>query len=314
MLKTMLPKTHPCLPPTFTMMADSSFGSSTLLQVTSCFRGVRQPLCFCCAFCLGERFIRGRVAHNREGSSSPIRGVASRSKVQFCSSVDEGFRRAQPWTCGTPSTSQARIQGDREVLCSAATCCRTQPRRTCCRGSCTCGSFGGRFTGAGRGESRSSVDQGSTVEGSRGASRAACGRTIGFHSEIHSEVSHQDREDSGRPHSRTSSVAASHGEFRTVVRRSCFQRAAAKCGVRQAPTDVEEEVRRLRAQVAELQHERAAKQEVEESKAKKARMLSTSTLDLTPIHSGAAGSRNASDMMQNLIHAADSTSKEVRSA
>ena len=57
----------------------------------------------------------------------------------------------------------------------------------------------------------------------------------------------------------------------------------------QTPMDVEnpeEEVRRLRAQVAELQHERATRQEVEESKAKKARVLSTSTLDLAPIHSG----------------------------
>ena len=84
-----------------------------------------------------------------------------------------------------------------------------------------------------------------------------------------------------------------------------------------APMDVEDpdkEVRRLRAQVAQLQHERAARQEAEESMAKKARMLSTPTLDLAPIHSGAAvGSRNASDMMQNLIHAADSTLKEVRS-
>ena len=83
----------------------------------------------------------------------------------------------------------------------------------------------------------------------------------------------------------------------------------------QAPMDVEdseEEVRRLRAQVAELQQERAARQEVEESKAKKARVLSTPTLDLAPIHSG--GSRSASDTMQNLIDAADSTLKEARSA
>ena len=85
----------------------------------------------------------------------------------------------------------------------------------------------------------------------------------------------------------------------------------------QAPMDVEdpeEEVRRLRAQVAELQHERAARQEVEESKAKKARVLSTPTLDLVPIHSGAAGWRHASDTMQNVIDAADSTLKEARSA
>ena len=60
----------------------------------------------------------------------------------------------------------------------------------------------------------------------------------------------------------------------------------------------------MRAQVAELQHERARPR----------RVVSTPTLDLGLIHSGAAGSGNASDMMQNLIDAADSTLKEVRSA
>ena len=111
-------------------------------------RGVCQPLCFCCAFCqsrqimvgLGERFIRGRVAHNR-GTSSAIRGGASRFKVQIFSSVGGRFRRAQP--CAAHH-QQVR---HREVLCR-----QTEPRRTCCRGSCTCGSFGGRFTGVGRGE------------------------------------------------------------------------------------------------------------------------------------------------------------------
>ena len=138
---------------------------------------------------------------------------------------------------------------------------------------------------------------------------------VGFHSEIHSGVSHQDREDSSRPHSRTKSVATSHGDFGTVARRSCFVPEPARRP--QAPRDVEdpqEEVRRLRVQVADLQHERAARQEVEESKAKKARVLSTPTLDLAPIHSGATGLRNASDMMQNLIDVADSTLKEARGA
>ena len=55
----------------------------------------------------------------------------------------------------------------------------------------------------------------------------------------------------------------------------------------QAPMDVfdpKEEVWRLRAQVAELQQERAARQEpAEESKAKKARVLSIPMLDLVPI-------------------------------
>ena len=65
----------------------------------------------------------------------------------------------------------------------------------------------------------------------------------------------------------------------------------------QASMDVEDPEE---AKLAELQHERAASQEVEESKAKKARVLSTPTLDLAPIHSGAASSRNA-HIMQNFI-------------
>ena len=44
--------------------------------------------------------------------------------------------------------------------------------------------------------------------------------------------------------------------------------------------DPREEVQRLRAQVAELQHERAT---TEESRAKKARVLSAPVLDLTPL-------------------------------
>ena len=78
--------------------------------------------------------------------------------------------------------------------------------------------------------------------------------------------------------------------------------------------DPAEEVRRLRAQVAELQHDRAAKQEVEENRAKKARILSMPPLDLTPIHSGVGGgARSASDVVLTLIDAADSALREVRS-
>ena len=61
-----------------------------------------------------------------------------------------------------------------------------------------------------------------------------------------------------------------------------------------------EEIRRLRAQVAELQHERVVGHEI----------LSTPALELAPLHSGAARSRSAS----NLISAAHSILKEVRSA
>ena len=82
------------------------------------------------------------------------------------------------------------------------------------------------------------------------------------------------------------------------------------------PMDVEnsvEEVRRLRAQVADLQQERALGQETDESRAKKARTLSVPTpaLGVGPAH-GVGGSSRASDVMQTLIDAADSTLKEVR--
>ena len=69
----------------------------------------------------------------------------------------------------------------------------------------------------------------------------------------------------------------------------------------------------MTARVAEL-HERAARQEVEEGRAKKARVLSAPTLDLAPLHVGGAGSRSASDMMLTLIDAADSTLREARSS
>ena len=85
------------------------------------------------------------------------------------------------------------------------------------------------------------------------------------------------------------------------------------------PMDVEnpvEEVQRLRAQVAELQQERASGQETDESRAKKARILSvpTPTLDVGPVHGVVGGSSRASDVMQTLIDAAESTLKEVRNA
>ena len=84
------------------------------------------------------------------------------------------------------------------------------------------------------------------------------------------------------------------------------------------PMDVEnpvEEVRRLRAQVAELQQARASGQETDESRAKKARTLSVPTpaLDVGPVHGVVGGSSRASDVMQTLIDAADSTLKEIRS-
>ena len=129
--------------------------------------------------------------------------------------------------------------------------------------------------------------------------------------EVHREISGEVREDASRVGSRTD-APASIGEFGTISGRSSQQCLGAPA--QQSPstrTDgrhPEEEIRRLR----ELQHEQVAGHETEESRAKKDRILFTPALDLTPLDSGAAGSRSTSDLMQNLINAADSTLKEVR--
>ena len=143
-------------------------------------------------------------------------------------------------------------------------------------------------------------------------SRVACGREIGFDIEVHPEISGDDREDASRVGSRTDALAALRDEAANSVSESAHSRPPAQVQV--DVEDPEEEILRLRAQVAELQHERVAGHETEEGRAKKARILSTPALELAPLHSGAAGSRSASDMMQNLINAADSTLKGVRSA
>ena len=195
-----------------------------------------------------ENSSEGRV-HNHEGSSSPIRGVASRSKVEFVSSVDDGFRRAQPWSCGTSSTRPARIQGEREVLSSEALKVREQSRV----------------------------------------------QPVG--ERLNSILKFIQR-------SRTKIEKIQADLTREQVLLQQVRRPQASMDVE----DPEEEVRRLIAQVAELQQERAARQEVEESKAKKARVVHPRW-----IWPGAAGSRNASDTMQNFVDAADSTLKEARS-
>ena len=112
-------------------------------------------------------------------------------------------------------------------------------------------------------------------------------REVGFHPEVHPKIA--ARIEKIQADLRTVSPATGCGELGKVARRSSHQCAGANTSSTQEQIDVEdpkEEVRRLRAQVAELQHERAARQEAEESRAKKARILSTPPLDLSPLHSG----------------------------
>ena len=75
--------------------------------------------------------------------------------------------------------------------------------------------------------------------------------------------------------------------------------------------DPNEELQRLRAQVADMQAERDA-QDVEATRTKKARTLSSPSADLVSIQSGGAGCvRTQSDVMLTLIDAADNALREV---
>ena len=77
-------------------------------------------------------------------------------------------------------------------------------------------------------------------------SRAASGRTIGFHSEIHSEVSHLDRE--FKPTSLENDLCCNKPWRAWNGCATKFQRAGTFVRRPQAPVDVEdpeEEVRRL---------------------------------------------------------------------
>ena len=167
-----------------------------------------------------------------------------------------------------------------------------------------------------RGQNRRPTAQGNVEEGSRPVSRVACLREIGFNIEVHPEISDEDREDGsrvGREKTSLQQALVSLERLRDEAANSVSE-PPHNSRPPQAQMDVEdpeEEIQRLRAQVGELQQERVAGHKTEESLAQKARILSTPALDLAPLHSGAAGSRSASDLMQNLMNAADSTLEEV---
>ena len=73
--------------------------------------------------------------------------------------------------------------------------------------------------------------------------------------------------------------------------------------------DPNEEVIRLKAQVAELQLERQVVQEADSSR-KKARTVELSLTYVTPVHGGSGG-ENPSLVMSSLIEAADSALREA---
>ena len=79
--------------------------------------------------------------------------------------------------------------------------------------------------------------------------------------------------------------------------RQCF---GSTCPGKELETN--EEISKLRAQVAELQMERQSVQEAESSRSKKARTLGGISTDLSPLQGGA---------MMTLIDAADSTLREA---
>ena len=77
-----------------------------------------------------------------------------------------------------------------------------------------------------------------------------------------------------------------------------------------------EDVRKLKAQVVELQHERASGQKTDDSRAQKARTLLVSipALDVRSLHGVVGGSSRATNLMQSFNDAEDTTLKDVRSA
>ena len=157
---------------------------------------------------------------------------------------------------------------------------RLSPHERCGRGSSPCCSFGSRSAGVGRDQSRGSANPGVAPQGPRTVPRPACWREVGFHPEVHPKIAGQDREDPSRPHPRTVSSAAVER-----LRDEAASSVPEPTPRPQEQMDVEdpaEGVRRLRAQIAELRHDRAAKQEAEENRAKKARILSTPPLAFVP--------------------------------
>ena len=74
--------------------------------------------------------------------------------------------------------------------------------------------------------------------------------------------------------------------------------------------ETNEEISKLRAQVAELQMERQSVQEAESSRSKKARTLGSISTDLSLLQGGVSA-HNPSDVMMTLIDAADSTLRQA---
>ena len=74
--------------------------------------------------------------------------------------------------------------------------------------------------------------------------------------------------------------------------------------------ETNEEISKLRAQVAELQMERQSVQEAESSRSKKARTLGGISTDLSLLQGGVSA-HNPSDVMMTLIDAADSTLRQA---
>ena len=224
--------------------------------------------------------------------------MAAWNETEFFIRPSKEHGRVQSGKSTTPTVEQvASFSGSREFR-SCAVPAEAQSRRTCIRGPCPGVSSGSRVAGARGGQSLGSTNQGSIEEGTRSMSRFAHRRKIGFNSEIRPKVEGTDRESS----------AASIGESATVARRSNQQcpRSLAK----RPPTG------------SNGRREPSGRgQEVESSGCRFAARASIgardgrkSALDVGPAHGLVGGSSRASDVMQTLIDAADSTLKEVHNA
>ena len=289
------------------MKSQSHFGSGhflfkTPLASAECVRSV-----FCCAVVsvtiehgqkqeVGSRrqSVSGRVEDDPQRPPSTTWFMATWNDTEFFIQPSKGGR-VQSGKSTTPTVEQGReflrVQGIQELRSPRRNSVQTnvfpRPVPGCFvwKPHCRC---------SGRTVPRV-TNQGSIEEGTRSMSRFAHRRKIGLNSEIRPKVEGTDREDSR--------------ESATVARRSNQQcpRSLSK----RPPTgsnDVEnpvEEVRRLRAQVADLQQERASGQETDESRAKKALSVPTPALDVGPAHGVVGGSSRPSDVMQTLIDAAE---------
>ena len=110
--------------------------------------------------------------------------VATWVEAESVNRHGEESRREQPGTGPIEAANRATSSAGSQSS-STGTTAETQSGRTRCRSPNSCLAFGGRIEGARRGQRRSPTNQGCFEEGTRPMSRVACGREIGFNTEVY---------------------------------------------------------------------------------------------------------------------------------